>query len=103
MEAARSMSVALSSVPRSRATLPAPCAWPQMGSMAPQRPLEVAEAAQEGRGDGLLGEPGEVHADERERDAALGAHLGRNSGEAMLLLLRCCCWWRWCRHGWPAA
>ena len=53
--------------------------------------LEVAEASQEGRGDGLLGEPGEVHADERERDAALGAHLGCNSGEAMLLLLRCCC------------
>ena len=39
----------------------------------------------------------------RKRDAALGAHLARNSGEAMLLLLRCCCWWRWCRHGWPAA
>ena len=57
--------------------------------------LEVAEAAQEGGGDGLLGEPGEVHADERERDAALRAHLGRNSGEAMRLMLG----WRWCRHG----
>nr|ACG40638.1 hypothetical protein [Zea mays] len=42
-EAARSMRVALSSVPRRRATFPAPCAWPQMGSMAPQRPLRTAK------------------------------------------------------------
>jgi hypothetical protein len=41
MKAVRNMTVVLSSVWCRRVTLPAPCSWSQMGSMALQKPLRV--------------------------------------------------------------
>lgn len=59
--------------------------------------LEVAEAAEEGGGDGQLGEPGEVHGDERERDAALRPKLAGHRLRPRFPLVRRRRRWR--RHG----